>query len=81
MVLNIINLDKKGIACPCRAGVAFVKALSDIRKLSQSKWRSMRLVESKPRMNHQMHIMYEVADWICYRVERVTKICCSVKQP
>ena len=50
-----------------------MKALSDIRKLSQSKWRSMRLVESKPRMNHQMHMMYEVADWICYRVERVTK--------
>jgi hypothetical protein len=29
----------------------------------------MGLVESKLRMNHQMHMMRGVADWICYRVE------------
>jgi hypothetical protein len=55
--------------------------LSDTRKPSQSSRRSMRLVESKPRMNHQMHMMRGLADWICYRVEKVAETCCSVKQP
>jgi hypothetical protein len=41
----------------------------------------MRLVELKPRMNDQMHMMRRVADWICYRVEEVAETCCSVKQP
>jgi hypothetical protein len=41
----------------------------------------MGLVELKPRMDHQMHIMRGVADWICYRVEKVIETCCSVKQP
>jgi hypothetical protein len=41
----------------------------------------MRLVESKPRMSHQMHMMRGMADQICYQVDEVAKICCSVKQP
>ena len=41
----------------------------------------MRLVESKPRMIRQMHMMHE-ADWICLpRLKGKAKIRCSVKQP